>query len=214
MSFTDEIWAEARPILDAIEQHPFVTGLGDGSLPREVFAGYMTQDALYLADYARAMGMLAFRAADADDITFWGVGVQGAIVAERELHAAHVEVGAGQMSPSSRAYTSYLLATAAAAPYEVGVAAILPCFWIYQWVGDRLLAAAGDLAQHPYGDWIGMYADPAFAESTLRAREITDRLAEAGSDEVRVRMREVFLQASRYEWMFWDAAWRQETWPV
>ncbi|MEL4358366.1 MULTISPECIES: TenA family protein [unclassified Luteococcus] len=214
MGFTDELWEQACPILTAIERHPFVTGLGDGSLPHDIFEGYLTQDALYLADYARAMGMLAGRASHADEITFWGIGVQGAIVAERELHAAHVEVGAGVMSPTCRAYTSYLLATAAAAPYEVGVAAILPCFWIYQWVGEKLLESAGDLSGHPYGDWIGMYGDPAFAESTARAREITDRLADAASDEVRERMREAFLQASRYEWMFWDAAWRQEAWPV
>ena len=23
-----------------------------------------------------------------------------------------------------------------------------------------------------------------------------------------------FVATSRYEWMFWDAAWRQERWPV
>jgi thiaminase/transcriptional activator TenA len=27
-------------------------------------------------------------------------------------------------------------------------------------------------------------------------------------------MHQAFATASRYEWMFWDAAWRQETWPV
>ena len=88
MSFTDEVWQDNRNLLTAIHEHPFVAGLGEGSLPRQVFDGYLTQDALYLADYARAMGMLAARATDPDDITFWGVGVQGAIVAERHLHAA------------------------------------------------------------------------------------------------------------------------------
>ena len=28
------------------------------------------------------------------------------------------------------------------------------------------------------------------------------------------RMREHFTTTSRYEWMFWDAGWRQEEWPV
>lgn len=214
MSFTDEVWQANRNLLTAIHEHPFVAGLGEGSLPRQVFDGYLTQDALYLADYARAMGMLAARATDPDDITFWGVGVQGAIVTERQLHAAHVEVGAGTMSPSCRAYTSYLLATASTDAYEVGVAAILPCFWIYQDVGDALLGAAGDLEGHPYGDWIGMYADPLFAEQTRRARAVTDRLAEQCGPTTRARMADAFTQAARYEWMFWDAAWRRERWPI
>jgi thiaminase/transcriptional activator TenA len=28
------------------------------------------------------------------------------------------------------------------------------------------------------------------------------------------RVFERFATTSRYEWMFWDAAWRQERWPV
>jgi thiaminase/transcriptional activator TenA len=27
-------------------------------------------------------------------------------------------------------------------------------------------------------------------------------------------MRERVVTTSRYEWMFWDAAWRRERWPV
>lgn len=214
MTFTDEVWESTRPILDAIEQHPFVTGLGDGSLDRAVFEEYMRQDALYLADYGRAMGLLAARAQRSDEIVFWGTSVQGAIVAERELHAAHVTLDEGTMSPTCRAYTSYLLGRAATAAYEVGVAAVLPCFWIYQEVGEKLLEQAGELAAHPYGDWIGMYGDPVFAEAVTQARAITDRLAAGSSSEVREQMAEAYTTAARYEWMFWDAAHRMETWPV
>ena len=28
------------------------------------------------------------------------------------------------------------------------------------------------------------------------------------------RVRDIFVQASRYEWMFWDMGYRKETWPV
>jgi len=27
-------------------------------------------------------------------------------------------------------------------------------------------------------------------------------------------MHEAFATCTRYEWMFWDAAWRMEDWPV
>jgi thiaminase (transcriptional activator TenA) len=30
----------------------------------------------------------------------------------------------------------------------------------------------------------------------------------------KARVREAFVVTSRYEWMFWDAAWKLERWPV
>ncbi len=102
----------------------------------------------------------------------------------------------------------------ASGEYGIAAAAVLPCFWIYQVVGTELLDTAGDLEKHPYGDWIGMYANPVFAEETKIVRGIVDRAAEGVLELQRQRMRDAFVQASRYEWMFWDAAWRMETWPI
>ena len=58
------------------------------------------------------------------------------------------------------------------------------------------------------------YDDPMFAAVTDAARVIVDEVAALASPLERQRMRGAFSTASRYEWMFWDAAWRQETWPV
>jgi thiaminase len=94
------------------------------------------------------------------------------------------------------------------------VAGVLPCFWIYDDVGRRLRERVGDLTGHPYGDWIATYGDPAFAASTRAARAVLDRVAEGQGAGTLDRMREAFTTAARYEWMFWDAAWRGESWPV
>ena len=42
--------------------HPFLTGLADGSLPRDAFAFYVAQDAIYLHGYAQALAAVASRA--------------------------------------------------------------------------------------------------------------------------------------------------------
>ena len=44
--------------------------------------------------------------------------------------------------PTCAHYTHYLLALAHNAPYEMAVAALLPCFWIYWEVGKHLLETA------------------------------------------------------------------------
>ncbi len=96
----------------------------------------------------------------------------------------------------------------------MAAAGVLPCFWIYQDVGDHLLSQAGSLDAHTYGDWIGMYSDEEFAASVGRAKAIVDRCAEGADDATVERMHEAYSTAARYEWMFWDAAWRRESWPV
>ncbi len=215
MTFSTDVWADTASIRAAIYAHPLVVGLGDGSLPRPVFVEYMKQDALYLADYGRTLAGVAAQATDPDDTIFWAAGAREAIVVERALHGTHVQdLTAATMSPTCRGYTAYLLSLLTAGSYSVAAAGLLPCFWVYQDVGDRLLTAAGSLDGHPYGDWIGIYADPHFAEQVDQAKQIVDRLAAAADADTRARMAQAYATATRYEWMFWDAAWRLERWPV
>jgi thiaminase/transcriptional activator TenA len=215
MPFSQDAWEAIAPIRKAIDELPFLTGMEDGSLPRAWFIYYMAQDAHYLADYGRVLAAAASQTTDADELLFWARSATTIVVVERELHAVHVgDFAASTMSPTCTAYTSYLLSLAAAGRYPALAAGILPCFWIYEDVGRRLRERVSDLTGHPYADWISTYGDPEFAASTEQAKQILDRLAAQADPATVERMHETFSTASRYEWMFWDAAWRQETWPV
>jgi len=215
MTFSDELWASVADLRARIDRLPFLTALEDGSLPRERFDHYLAQDALYLLEYARALAFAAARAGTADEVAFWAEAATGAVREQRELHDGRAEgPGRAAMSPTCAAYTGFLLATCAAEPYAVVTAAVLPCFCVYDDVGTRLAARVGDPAAHPYGDWIATYGDPAFTAATTRARGLVDAAAERASAAERERMRPAFTTAVRYELLFWDAAWREETWPA
>lgn len=229
-SFSCRVWTEAAPIRAATLAHPFLTELTNGTLDREVFLGYLAQDAFYLNAYARTMAAAATQARSPEDTVFWSSNARDAILVERELHASQVtDVDAVVPSPTTTGYTSYLLSLAAGGSYPVLATGVLPCFWVYEYVGTRVReqvllragasaddpeAVAQALAGHPYGDWIGQYGDPAFRDATAAAIEVVDRLADEADVPTRARMREAFLTACRYEWMFWDAAYRREAWPV
>lgn len=101
----------------------------------------------------------------------------------------------------------------ALAPVEVEAAAVLPCFWVYQQVGQQIIARQQGSA-NPYAQWIETYADPTFAEATARAIGICDALAEKTGPETRHRMTDTFLRCTKMEWMFWDSAWRLESWKI
>lgn len=220
MSFTTQAWERIAPIRAAIDELPLLTTMEDGTLEREVFEYYLAQDAHYLADYGRALALAGGQASDPDELIAWTDSARGAVVVERELHGAHVEdFMAMEKSPTCTAYTSYLLALASGGCYPALIAGILPCFWIYEDVGTRMLARLQEkhpegLGEHPYGDWIGTYGDPDFAAASARARQIVDHQAELAGDEVREKMMTAFVTTSRYEWMFWDAPMRLETWSV
>ncbi len=215
MRFTDEAWEGIAGIREAIDAHPFLTGLEDGSLQPQRFVAYLAQDAHYLVAYARVLALCAAQADDADDVAFWAGSAHGAITVERSLHESHVaDVSRFEPSATCTAYTSFLLGLAVQGAYPVLAAGVLPCFWIYQDVGTRLRQRVGELSAHPYGDWVGTYGDPAFTAATEQAKAVVDRLAGHAGPAVRERMRTAFATAARYEWMFWDAAWRLESWPL
>jgi thiaminase (transcriptional activator TenA) len=218
--FCAALWADSRPVFDAIVVHPFVTGLTDGSLPHAAFRYYVVQDAIYLHGYARALGAVAARADEAGDIATFATHAAEAIAVERELHGdlladlgldlAAVDVA--DAGPTTVAYVDHLLARTAFGSYADGVAAVLPCYWIYAEVGRRLVGAGSPDPR--YGRWIATYGGDEFAEVVQAVLDVTDRLGESLTAEQRARAATGYRISSRYEWMFWDAAWRKELWPI
>jgi thiaminase/transcriptional activator TenA len=216
----DVLWADAAPIYAAILAHPFVTGLTDGSLPRAAFRHYIVQDAHYLRGYAKALAACAAKAPNEDATVMFAEHAAAAIAAERDLHAAlladlgttSTEAAAEPVAPTTRAYVSYLIATILSGSYAEAVGAVLPCYWIYAQVGEALLAAGSP--DPLYGRWIAMYGGEAFQAVVDAVLAETDRVGATLSPTELDRVREHFTTTSRYEWMFWDAGWRREEWPV
>jgi thiaminase/transcriptional activator TenA len=216
----DQLWADIDPIYGAILRHPFVSGLTDGSLPHEAFRHYIVQDAHYLRGYARALALCGAKASETRDTVMFAVHAGGAVAAEQGLHAALLadlgltaeEAAAAPVAPTTRAYLSYLFAAAYGGSFAEAVAAVLPCYWIYARVGEELLTRGSP--DPLYATWIGMYGSEEFQAVVEAVLELTDRLGASVSATEWALMREHVVVTARYEWMFWDAGWRRETWPV
>ncbi|WP_432512064.1 TenA family protein [Kineococcus sp. SYSU DK001] len=218
MTFTDLTWERTAGLRGAIEGSVFLAELGAGTLDPRAFRNYLEQDTLYLAGYARALSLLAARAPGADSAGFWARSAHGAAVVEASLHADLLDGGSlppadgtPEASPTTLGYVSYLVATAATAPYAVAAAAVLPCFWVYADAGRRLAAHAELVPGHPYARWVAAYDAPEFHASVTEARRFVD---EAATPELSEAMHEAFAVATRYEWLFWETAHRLERWPA
>ncbi len=218
MTFSATAWSSVGDWFAAILAHPFLAALSEGSLDEGTFSRYLVDDMHYLDGYARALATIAARAPDHDGIELFAGSAAAAIAAERQTHAAFLTprgIGpdSAEPTPTCRAYVGSLQVTAAYAPVEIAVAAVLPCFRVYAEVGSALLAdrPADD---HPYTAWIHTYGSPEFDEAVRAAEAYADRLAAAATAERVVAMTDAYREATRFEWMFWDAAWRHEVWPT
>ncbi|MGH2788400.1 MAG: thiaminase II [Actinomycetota bacterium] len=217
---SNRLWDSITDIYDAILIHPFIEGLTDGSLSPETFRFYVVQDAHYLRDYARALSVCGAKAPTPDDVAMFNNHAAGAIAVERALHSSffadfgmsEADVDTTPVAPTNRAYTSYLLASVYEGSFPEALGAVLPCYWIYSEVGRHLLTSG---SPNPlFQRWIETYGGDEFAAIVKAVLELTNRVGDDLSPPDEGHVRERFVTTSRYEWMFWDAAWRRETWPV
>ena len=217
MKWTDHAWQSIQPLFQEILDMPFIQELKDGTLPLEKFQFYMLQDAKYLEHYGRALAALGSKAADNKmALDFFEFG-KNALVVESALHEAYFEQFGLQahqeitIEPICHHYIHFLKSTVAFDPIEVATAAILPCFWIYKEVGDHILETQSS-SNNPYKNWIDTYSGDEFAEGVKLAIAYTDVMAENATAEKRKLMLEAFKTASKLEFMFWDAAYKNTKW--
>ena len=211
----------ADPVWRAQLEHPFVRGIGNGTLDLHRFRHWVRQDYRFLVEYCRLFGLAAARAPDLDTLVHFSDLLQATARTEMDLHRAYAaELGIAPvalevepMAPTTRAYTDFLVRVAATGDFAELAAALLPCMWGFAEIGQTL-AARGAPAEPRYAKWVRMYADPEVLALARWCRELVDRLAAGADDTVRGRMEEAFITSSRYEYLFWEMAWRLETWPV
>ncbi|MBA8816366.1 hydroxymethylpyrimidine kinase/phosphomethylpyrimidine kinase [Microbacterium halimionae] len=199
-------WEYIRDLRENIDELPFVRALGDGTLDQVAFVWYLQQDALYLHDYSRALAEASRLAPTGDEQAFWAASAHGAVATEMQLHESWIPADAlGETYPSAvtSGYLNHLLATSARGDYAVLIAALLPCFWLYQDVGTRLHPLSH--ADHRYRTWLDTYADDAFAAATQRAVMVVATAAAHADDTTRVRMREAFRASAAHELAFFAA---------
>lgn len=205
----------AASIWEDCLKHPFVTGIGDGTLEVEKFRYFMLQDYLYLFDYARVFALGVVKARDPELMRTFAANVNAILGGEMKIHRAYMErlgiteakVFAVKPALDNLSYTNYMLSVASSGtPMEI-IASILACSWSYAEIGQALAAIPG-AAEHPfYGEWIQGYSSEEYAATNQALIELMDSLAADASEDQIAYLTEVFVNCSRYELGFWDMSW-------
>lgn len=222
MGFSETLGRKARPIWRKIFAHPFVQGIGDGTLPLKKFRFYLGQDYIFLIEYCRILALGVAKAQDLPTMGKFAELLHATFHTEMALHRSYAkkfgiteeELAKAEASPTTYAYTRYLLHVASSGTMAELAAALLPCQWGYAEIGRRLAKKGEPKRQPLYGDWIKTYASPEFTALASWLKGLTDRLAEDAGSATLQRMEGYYLTSSRYEYLFWEMCSRMEGWPV
>ena len=222
MQFTERIWPKIQPLWDSYMTHPFVQGLGDGSLPLEKFKHWLAQDYVYLVEYARLFAIGTAKAPNLEIMNTYAKGLDGVLFMEMNLHRQYVAsfgmaeetLLATQPSAVNLAYTSYMLNKAQSGGIDNVGAALLACSWSYNHIGLNLAKEPGALTDNPYASWIEMYAGEEFTALNDAAMALMNQLTEGKPAHELDALEDIVLKTGYFEYLFWDMCWEEATWPA
>ncbi|MBT2258057.1 thiaminase II [Priestia megaterium] len=221
MKFSERLYEKLQPIWRQNHNHPFVEGMGDGTLEKEKFRFYMIQDYLYLIDYAKLFAIGAMKATDVQTMGKFAALLDSTLNEEMSLHREYAkkfeisekELEKAQPSPTTLAYTHYMLHVGQSGTLAELVAALLPCMWSYWEIGKELSEKPGANNEF-YREWIEMYSSEEFGELATWCINLFDSLTEDKSEAELEKLEEIFLNTTRFEYMFWDMAYNEAMWPI
>ncbi|QLE40620.1 TenA family protein [Nostoc sp. C052] len=179
MTLSKELWAANQDLAQACLEHPFVQGIGDGTLEQVKFAYYVGQDAFFLEAFARAYSIAAAKAPDWLGFTTFHNLASG-VLEELRLHSNYasewgVNLHSVEPAPATRRYTDFLLATAWGGDVGLTAAAMAPCMGLYAFLGEKL--ASNGIPNHQYSNWIRTYSSADFQPLTQQLESLVDNYA-------------------------------------
>lgn len=185
------------------------------------FTYFILQDYVYLLDFAQVLCQGGAKSPDLETLELFARHALMAVEVERSFHAsfgASLGLSRKQLDgvakgPVTQAYIGHLQSVARSGTLGEMVAAVLPCYWIYGEVGKRLYKNRPTKPKI-YRQWIETYAGEAFWQPVREQIRLMDKLGAKANGSERKLMTAHFILSSRYEFMFWDQAYRLEHWSV
>jgi thiaminase/transcriptional activator TenA len=203
-----------------ILEHKFLLEMIDGTLPLDKFQYYLKQDYYYLLMFVRCLGLAV--AKDDEHINELSSALHNSITVEVDkleylgetLGLSIQELRTVNPAPTNMAYTRHLLFIAyTGTPGEL-MAALLPCMWTYQEIGEMLAGYEAVRRHTIYSGWCDTYTSQAYRQLVTWYKQTVDHHAQTSGTRFQDAMGRHFLLSSRYEYLFWDMAYRKEQWPV
>lgn len=219
MSYTQKVREVADPYWEGSFQHPFITELQEGTLPEAAFRYYLLQDRYYLEHFGKLYGLIAEATDDIEVRQMMQENAMNLKTGElairegffKELGITDEEIAKTPIAPTAYNYVSHMYRQLVEGSPQAAMAGILPCVWLYQEIGCRLISEGSPNLL--YQRWIETYAGVEAAETILKERAVLDRLYAESTEKEQSQMEIAFMISSQMEYLFWEMAYIFEKWP-
>ena len=189
--------------------HPFVRGMGDGTLSEESFRHYLIQDYLFLVQFCRAYALAVYKGGDLEEMRQGTATLDALLNIEMGLHVKYC-AGWDVTEAQMLAYSRYVLDQGMAGDLLDLLVARAPCVVGYGEIGLRLVHdPATKRENNRYMHWIEMYSGSEYLDVVRATVAQLDRVAEkrAGVSLPPTRAESLqanFMMATRLEADFWQ----------
>lgn len=202
----------------AITRHPFIDEVCSGALAKPAFVAYLALNIKYLEQYAKSLDYLAARVGilfsmsnEGDLLRDWAKQTQAVrqwcIELYRKVSGKQYSSKQVKRYAAGEDYAQFERCYTVKYDVAVGMAALLPCFWVYDQIGIRI-AKLRQMQDNPYAQWLESFATSQSRQSCLRAVSLADTLAQQSDDTVRQQMTDIFVAGCWKEFACFDAAYR------
>lgn len=215
MKICDELYASIKEIWDSYEEHPFVKGIVDGTLPVEKFQYYMIQDHKYLMQYAKVFALGVLKAKDEADMRTFANLITATLDTENAVHQAYINrlgldnniIAETPTHMVTESYTNYMISISLKEGLGELMTAVLACSWSYKLIGDYIEKKT-TAREHPfYGSWASMYSSEPYRKSNKEMMELVEKYCKDYNKDQIDNLKHIIKMCSEYEYMFWDMAW-------
>lgn len=219
-SLMQQVWEENDPLYQKILALPYNQELHSGKLDEAVFRDYIIQDYHFCQNYKKVHAILLAKAPDEKAAKLMLNYIKLIDSEIESLHATYIktygitekELTQPTEFPSTELYNSYLVKTATLEPFEVGLAATLPCHWVYYQIGIDMKKVE-KVPGNKYQAWIDQYGTTPWEKSEVKkVVDLAEEYMQAANNETRLKMVNAFVTAMKLEYMFWEGVYNRVEW--
>ncbi|ADU85233.1 thiaminase II [Helicobacter pylori] len=217
MQVSQYLYKSTQSIWGNCISHPFVQGIGHGTLEKDKFRFYIIQDYLFLLEYAKVFALGVIKASDEMVMREFSNAIQDILNNEMSIHNHYIkelqitlkELKNAHPTLANQSYTSYMLAEGFKGSIKEVTVAVLACAWSYLVIAQNLSQIPNALEHAFYGHWIKGYSSKEFQACVTWNINLLDSLTLASSKQEIEKLKDIFTTTSEYEYLFWDMAYQK-----
>ena len=218
MQFKDLVTENKKDWLKVVN-HPFVDEIYRGQLAEEVFKFYLIQDHYYLNQSMRNMAILISKAKNLKakqqliDILNVEANVEFAKYQEL-LEYYKLEAKSAEemdMTYSNLAYSNYLLAVSSQVGFAEGMAALIPCYWIYLKMAEYHQGKLKENNNQIYQDWAAVFKSSDYSRLVENMIDILG--AELNENNFK-KLNYHFKNSIKFEYQFFSDVYERKIWEI